>query len=153
MNMDALSPLQGKYNRCFQKLMMYISFQFMNVSTFGQAWRPKLRLSQGKIALQKDIGDLAPGVISPGSKAPRKTMLLIFPNLYLIILVNGFLMGIAGSAGFYLGLTGEHTRVSSHWLSMPPILQKTNFCFLQNQTSIPTNNKFFLQGDLAFFYL
>jgi hypothetical protein len=75
-------------------------------------------------------------------------MLLIFPNLSYNP-ANGVLMGIAGSAGLYLGLK-EDTRVSSLAFNAA-IHHQDQFLFFVKSNIYTNNNKLFLQGDLRYF--
>lgn len=100
-----------------------------------------------KDCTQKDIGD----VLRKGAKStkpPRKTMLLALPNVSFNP-VNGFLMGVAGSAGFYLG-NKETTRVSSIGFNAA-YTTKNQFLSFVKSNIYTNNNKFFLQGDWRFF--
>jgi hypothetical protein len=97
---------------------------------------------------QKDIGEvLLKGVRK--DKPPRKTMLLALPNVSYNP-VNGLLMGLVGSAGFYLG-DKETTRVSSLGFNMS-YTTKNQFLFFTKSNIYSKDNGFFLQGDWRFFY-
>jgi hypothetical protein len=105
------------------------------------------RSKKDKECYQMDIGD----VFRKGAKKtkpPRKTMLLVLPNVSYNP-VNGFLMGVAGSAGFYLG-NRETTRVSSIGFNAA-YTTKNQFLFFAKSNIYTNNNKFFLQGDWRFF--
>jgi hypothetical protein len=51
------SVLSGKIKSLFFTVVMFLSFQFMNVSTFGQAGEES-EIKPGTDCLQKDLGDL-----------------------------------------------------------------------------------------------
>jgi outer membrane protein assembly factor BamA len=140
------SVLSGKIKSLFFTVVMFLSFQFMNVSTFGQAGEES-EIKPGTDCLQKDLGDLL-HKYKPRLKPPRSTMLLIFPNLSYNP-ANGVLMGIAGSAGLYLGLK-EDTRVSSLAFNAA-YTTKDQFLFFVKSNIYTNNNKLFLQGDLRYF--
>jgi len=106
-----------------------------------------VKIKPGKQCVQMDIGD----VLRRGKekkKPPRKTMLLVLPNVSYNP-VNGFLLGGAGSAGFYLG-DRKTTRVSSIGFNAA-YTTKNQLLFSIKSNLYSKNNKFFLQGDWRLF--
>jgi small-conductance mechanosensitive channel len=95
---------------------------------------------------QKDLGSLfrKEGV----TKEPRKTMLMVLPNVSSNP-ANGLLLGVAGSAGFYLG-PRQSTRVSSLRFNFA-YTTKNQFLAFAKSNIYTNGDKFFLQGDWRYF--
>jgi hypothetical protein len=92
---------------------------------------------------QQDIGDLFRKKDKPAPE-PKSAMFLVLPNVSYNP-VNGFLMGVAGSTGFFLG-DAEDTRVSSIAFNAAYTTRKQLLFFAKS--NIYTNrDRFFLQGD------
>ena len=143
-----LSPIIA--NKKEKYLFFFTVFLLVSVSflLIGQSKDLYLVSSKKKKdCTQKDIGDvLRKGAES--NKPPRKTMLLALPNVSYNP-VNGFLMGVAGSAGFYMG-NRETTRVSSIGFNAAFTTKKQFLSFVKSNI-YSNNNRFFLQGDWRFF--
>lgn len=95
---------------------------------------------------QKDLGDLfrKEGV----TREPRKTMLLVMPNVSSNPL-NGLLLGVAGSTGFYLG-GRENSRVSAIGFNVA-YTTKNQFLAFAKSNVYTKGDRFFLQGDWRYF--
>lgn len=96
---------------------------------------------------QQDIKDL---IRKKGKtpKPPKKTMLLILPNVGSNP-ANGFLLGIGGNIGWYWG-SKETTRVSSAGFSAV-ITSKQQFLSFIKSNIYTTYDKFYLQGDWRYY--
>ena len=100
-----------------------------------------------KDCLQQDLGDfLRRG--KPKAKVPRKTMLLVLPNISSNP-ANGLLFGVAGSTGFYMG-PKETTRVSSIGFNAA-YTTKNQFLSFAKSNIYTKGDRFFLQGDWRYF--
>lgn len=75
-------------------------------------------------------------------------MLLVLPNVSSNP-ANGLLVGVAGTAGFYLG-PGNTTRVSSIGFNAAFTTKKQFLAFAKSNV-YTANDRFFLQGDWRFF--
>lgn len=100
-----------------------------------------------KECLQKDIGDLFRKK-SKKQKPPRKSMLLVLPNISSNP-ANGLMLGVAGTAGFYLGPRSD-TRVSSIGFNAAYTTKKQFLAFAKSNV-YTSGDRFFLQGDWRFF--
>lgn len=98
---------------------------------------------------QQDIRDLfRRKTKEKPAKPPRKTMLLILPNVSSNP-ANGFLLGIGGTAGWYWG-PKETTRVSSAGFSAAVTSKRQFLSFIK--TNIYTaDDKLYLQGDWRYY--
>ncbi len=97
--------------------------------------------------VQKDLSDL----FRKGGerkKPPRKTMLLVLPNVSSNP-SNGLLLGVAGSIGFHMG-PRESTRVSSVGFNFA-YTTKNQFLSFAKSNIYTKGDRFFLQGDWRFF--
>lgn len=95
---------------------------------------------------QKDIGDiLRRGAES--KKPPKERMLLALPN-FSYNPVNGFMIGVTGSAGFYLG-DKESTNSSAINFNAVYTTKKQLIFNLKSNLYTP-NDRLFLQGDWRF---
>lgn len=120
-------------------------FQFVSLKAVGQM-TDSATIKADKNCQQKDLGDLfrKEGV----TKEPRKTMLLVLPNVSSNP-VNGLLLGVAGSTGFYMG-SRETTRVSSIGFNVA-YTTKNQFLSFAKSNIYTKGDKFFLQGDWRYF--
>jgi len=96
---------------------------------------------------QKDIKDLF-GKKKKKKKPPRKTMLLILPNVSSNP-ANGFLLGVGGSTGWFLG-PRETTRVSFAGFSAAYTTKDQFLSFIKSNI-YTKNDKFYLQGDWRYY--
>jgi outer membrane protein assembly factor BamA len=96
--------------------------------------------------VEKDIRDLFKG--EGKRKKERKSMLLVLPNVSSNP-ANGLLIGVAGTAGFYLG-PRESTKVSSTGFNMA-FTTKNQFLSFIKSNVYTKDDRFFLQGDWRFF--
>lgn len=92
---------------------------------------------------QGTIGDLFRKKDKP-PKPPRKFMALILPNISSNP-TNGFLLGIGGSFGWYMG-PKENTRVSSAPFTVAVTSKSQLITFIKHNI-YTVENRFFLQGD------
>ena len=100
-----------------------------------------------KDCTQKDIKDLFRKK-GRSPKPPRKTMILILPNVSSNP-ANGFLLGVGGSVGWYFG-PKETTRVSSVGFSAA-VTTKDQFLSFVKSNVYTNDDKFFLQGDWRYY--
>ncbi|MCK5766131.1 MAG: BamA/TamA family outer membrane protein [Bacteroidales bacterium] len=96
---------------------------------------------------QQDFRDLF-GKKDKPAKPPRKTMLLVLPNVSSNP-ANGFLLGVGGSAGWFWG-PRETTRVSVIGFSAAVTTKKQFLAFAKSNV-YTTDDRFYLQGDWRFY--
>jgi hypothetical protein len=96
---------------------------------------------------QKAIGDLFRKK-EKAPKPPKKFMALVLPNISSNP-SNGFLLGIGGTFGWYMG-PRENTRVSSAPFTVAVTSKKQLITFVKSNI-YTKENKFFLQGDWRFY--
>jgi hypothetical protein len=102
---------------------------------------------QEKKCEQKAIGDLFRKK-DKAPKPPKKFMALILPNISSNP-SNGFLLGIGGTFGWYMG-PRETTRVSSAPFTVAVTSKKQLITFVKSNV-YTKKNEFFLQGDWRFY--
>lgn len=124
---------------------IFLILQIFCNTTASQTADSTVNLS-GKECVQQDLGDLfkREGV----TREPRKTMLLVLPNISSNP-VNGLLLGIAGSTGFYMG-SRESTRVSSVGFNAA-YTTRNQFLAFAKSNMYTKGDRFFLQGDWRYF--
>jgi hypothetical protein len=96
---------------------------------------------------QQAIGDLFRKK-EKAPKPPKKFMALILPNISSNP-SNGFLLGIGGTFGWYMG-PKENTRVSSAPFTVAVTSKKQLITFVKSNI-YTKEDKFFLQGDWRFY--
>jgi len=98
--------------------------------------------------VEKDLRSLFRKKGKPQKQKDRKSMFLVLPNVSSNP-VNGFLIGVAGTSGFYLG-PKENTRVSSAGFNAAFTTKRQFLSFIKSNIYTP-GDKFFLQRDWRFF--
>ncbi len=117
-----------------------------SISSFAQE---KAAEKPPKNCEQQDIRDLFRNKKKKKpAKPPRKTMLLILPNVSSNP-ANGFLLGIGGTAGWHWG-PEETTRVSSAGFSAV-VTSKRQFLSFIKTNIYTTDDKLYLQGDWRYY--
>jgi hypothetical protein len=117
-----------------------------SISSFAQE---KAAEKPPKNCEQQDIRDLFRNKKKKKpAKPPRKTMLLILPNVSSNP-ANGFLLGIGGTAGWHWG-PKETTRVSSAGFSAV-VTSKRQFLSFIKTNIYTTDDKLYLQGDWRYY--
>ena len=96
---------------------------------------------------QEAIGDLFRKK-EKSPKAPRKFMALVLPNISSNP-TNGFLLGVGGSFGWYMG-PRENTKVSSAPFTLAITSKNQLIAFLKHNV-YTKGNKYFLQGDWKYY--
>ncbi|RLD74902.1 MAG: hypothetical protein DRJ15_17765 [Bacteroidetes bacterium] len=141
----------GKYGPKMRKsisipgiLFLTLFFIVFSTSSFAQE---KAAEKPPKDCEQKDIRDLFRKKNKP-AKPPRKTMVLILPNISSNP-ANGFLLGLGGAAGWFWG-PRETTRVSSAGFSAA-VTSKRQFLSFIKTDIYTTNDKLYLQGDWRYY--
>ena len=125
-------------------LFLTLFFIVFSTSSFAQE---KAAEKPPKDCEQKDIRDLFRKKNKP-AKPPRKTMVLILPNISSNP-ANGFLLGLGGAAGWFWG-PRETTRVSSAGFSAA-VTSKRQFLSFIKTDIYTTNDKLYLQGDWRYY--
>ncbi len=125
-------------------LFLTLFFIVFSTSSFAQE---KAAEKPPKDCEQKDIRDLFRKKNKP-AKPPRKTMVLILPNISSNP-ANGFLLGLGGAAGWFWG-PRETTRVSSAGFSAA-VTSKRQFLSFIKTNIYTTNDKLYLQGDWRYY--
>jgi hypothetical protein len=134
-------------------LLTLMCFYFLSVS-FGQVTEapPDNNGSKTDTSVKKDcqqgaIGDLLRKK-DKAPKPPKKFLALVLPNISSNP-TNGFLLGVGGSFGWYMG-PRENTKVSSAPFTVAVTSKSQLITFLKH--SIYTKqNLWFLQGDWKFY--
>jgi len=132
----------------FTGIIILLSFIILSSNiSYGQINDSVKSTESTKNCEQKDIKDLfrKKGKLP---KPPKKTMLLILPNISSNP-TNGFLLGVGGSIGWYFG-SSETTRVSSIGFSAA-FTTKNQFLAFAKSNVYTADDKFFLQGDWRFY--
>lgn len=96
---------------------------------------------------QKAIGDLFRKK-EKTPKPPRKFLALVLPNISSNP-SNGFLLGVGGSFGWYMG-SRENTKVSSAPFTLA-VTSKSQLIFFLKHNIYSKGNNWFLQGDWKFY--
>ena len=96
---------------------------------------------------QGAIGDLFRKKDKP-PKPPKKFLALVLPNISSNP-TNGFLLGVGGSFGWYMG-PRENTKVSSAPFTLA-VTSKSQLLFFIKHNIFSKGNTYFLQGDWKFY--
>ena len=134
----------------FSKITLFVLLQLLIVdgkTCYSQVNEPDKKQGREKNCEQQDFRDLFSKKDKP-AKPPRKTMILVLPNVSSNP-ANGFLLGIGGSAGWFWG-PRETTRVSVMGFSAAVTTKKQFLAFAKSNV-YTTDDRFFLQGDWRFY--
>jgi hypothetical protein len=117
--------------------------------TFAQAQSDSTKKDKhsSKNCEPQAIGDLFRKKGKP-PKPPRKTSILVLPNVSSNP-TNGFLLGIGGSIGWYMG-PKESTKVSTAPFTAA-VTSKQQLITYVKPNIYTKGNKYFLQGDIRFY--
>lgn len=138
--------LPVKYKAFCKAGIIYLAMMLISTLSFGQT-TDTIHGEELPDCTQKDLGDFFRGG-KPRERAPRKTMLLVMPNLSSNP-ANGLLYGIAGSTGFYLG-SRESTHVSAIGFNVA-YTTKNQFLSFAKSNIYTKGDRFFLQGDWRYY--
>ncbi|MEZ5196681.1 MAG: hypothetical protein R2764_09850 [Bacteroidales bacterium] len=140
------SKYQININLAWFICTIFLSISLLNTTSISQTL-DSISDEFVKDCSQQDLGDFIRGD-KEREKAPRKTMLMVLPNVSSNP-VNGLLLGIAGSSGFYMG-SSETTRVSSIGFNAAYTTKKQFLAFAKSNI-YTKGDHFFLQGDWRYF--
>ena len=130
--------------RKYKLLCFFIVLCLACPSVLAESDSTKQEKHSSKNCEPQAIGDLFRKKGEP-QKPPRKTSVLVLPNISSNP-TNGFLLGIGGGFGWYMG-TKENTKVSSTNFTAAVTSKQQLITFVK--PNIYTNeNKFFLHGKL-----
>jgi outer membrane protein assembly factor BamA len=107
----------------------------------------KGKSTQEKQCQQEDIGYLFRKKDKP-PKPPKKNLILVLPNISSNP-SNGFLLGVGGALGWYMG-PKETTKVSSSPFTVA-VTSKSQLITFLKPNIYTKDNKFYLQGDWRFY--
>jgi len=138
--------LQDNIKMLFVAATLILSTLLLNSVAFGQE-AEGVTVEYRNDCTQQDLGDFLRGD-QPRERAPRKTMLLVMPNISSNP-ANGLLYGIAGSTGFYLG-SKESTHVSAIGFNVA-YTTKNQFLSFAKSNIYTRGDRFFLQGDWRYY--
>jgi len=127
--------------------LLLVLFSLFNKISISQVNDSTQNTDHIKNCEQQDIKDLL-GKKGGTPKPPRKTMLLVLPNVSSNP-ANGFLLGVGGSAGWYWG-PKETTRVSMAGFSAA-FTTKNQFLSFIKSNVYTEEDRFFLQGDWRYY--
>jgi hypothetical protein len=137
--------------RCFYITLVFISGFFTSLN--GQnpdkesSGRDSLGGKSEKECVQGAIGDLFRKK-EKAPKPPKKFLALILPNISSNP-SNGFLLGVGGTFGWYMG-PKENTLVSSAPFTVA-VTSKSQIITFVKSNVFTKGNKYFLQGDWRFY--
>ncbi len=125
-----------------------LMFLFMNC-TVAQDRADSLKKEEksARNCEQQAIGDLFRKKDKP-PKPPKKVLALVLPNISSNP-TNGFLLGVGGSFGWYMG-PKESTKVSCAPFTLAVTSKKQLISFVK-PTIYTKDNRFFIQGDWRFY--
>jgi len=127
-----------------KKIFLYIVCTILGIpAMFASVQADSLTNPADTTCQQQAVGDL----FRKKGKAPRppkKVMALVLPNISSNP-TNGFILGIGGSIGWYMG-SRKDTRVSSAPFTLAGTSKKQMILFAK-PAMYTRQNKFFLQGD------
>lgn len=139
--------LQYMFVNSFLRICLLSIFLIVDNLSYSQLNDSIINSQEVKNCEQQDIFDLIRNKSKP-EKPPRKTMLLVVPNISSNP-ANGFLLGIGGSSGWYWG-SKETTRVSMAGFSAAVTTKQQFLSFIK--TNVYTkDNKLYLQGDWRYY--
>lgn len=138
--------IKKSFSKLTVQLLFFSHCFFINGMIYGQKGNEENQ-QVDKEYVQQDLRDII-RESKPQKKEKRKSMLLVLPNVSSNP-ANGLLLGIAGTAGFYLG-PKELTRVSSIGFNAAYTTKNQLVTFAKSNMYLK-EDKIFLQGDWRFF--